>query len=148
MNHSKLTKLINRNPIATFCGVGAIILTLANIPTILKDSAANEALRDKAKAIEVAELSDEMEREAAKKQLAKGCTIALDAEDPSKYADIREGLSIALPDGTLVCSRKGSIGTIKRGKLTAVNYAGQPLDVGDNAKRVYSSSVKIHQGAK
>jgi hypothetical protein len=148
MNHSKLSKTIKRNPIAVLCGVGAVILTLANIPTILKDGSDNQVLRDKAKAIEVAELSNELEREAAKKQLAKGCTIALDADNPSQYADIKEGLAIALPDGTLVCSRKGSIGTIKRGKLTAVNYAGQSLDVGDNAKRVYSSSVKIHQGAK
>ena len=148
MNHSKLSKTLKRNPIAALCGAGAIILTLSSLPTILKDSADNQYLRDKAKAIEVADMSSELERDAAKKQLAKGCTIALDADDPSKYADIREGLAIALPDGTLVCSRKGSIGTVKGGKLTAVNYSGQPLDVGFNAKRVYSSSVKIHQGAK
>jgi hypothetical protein len=144
----KLVKTLKRNPVAVLCGIGAVILSIANLPTMLRDNADNQVLRDKAKSIEVAEMSQELEREAAKNQLAKGCTIALDADDPSKYADIKEGLTISLPDGTLVCSRKGSIGTIKRGKLTAVNYAGQPLDVGDNAKRVYSSSVKIHQGAK
>jgi hypothetical protein len=148
MNYSKLSKTLKRNPFAVLCGVGAVLITIANIPTILRDGADNQSLRDKAKSIEVAELSAEMEREAAQKMLAKGCTIALDADDPSQYADIFQGMSIALPDGTLVCSRKGSIGTVKGGKLTAVNYAGQPLDVGDNAKRVYSSSVKIHQGAK
>jgi hypothetical protein len=84
MNHSKLFKTIKRNPIPVLCGVGAVILTLANIPTILKDGSDNQVLRDKGKAIEVAEMSAELEREAAKKQLAKGCTIALDADNPSK----------------------------------------------------------------
>ena len=148
MNHSRLLKTIKRNPIALICGVGAVILTIANIPSIIKDSSDNTLLRDKAKAIEVAELSAELDRGAAQKQLARGCSIALDAADPSKYADIKTGIAIDLPDLTQVCSRKGSIGTVIGGKLTAVNYSGQPLDVGDNAKRVYSNSVKIHQGAK
>jgi hypothetical protein len=142
---NKLVKTLKRNPLTAICLAGALVLSIANLPTILKDGADNQVLRDKAKAIEVAELSADLDREAAQKQLAKGCTIALDADDTSKYADINEGMSIALPDGTLVCSRKGHIGTVKKGKLTAVNYAGQPLDVGDNAKRVYSNSVKVPQ---
>lgn len=148
MNHNKLIKTIKRNPVTALCGVGAVLSILFNLPSILKDSQDNQTLRDKAKSIEVADISAEMERDAAKKKLARGCTIAIDADDTSKYADIRNGLRIDLPDGTQVCSRKGSIGTIKNGKLVSVDYAGQPIDVGDNSKRVYSNSVKIHQEAK
>jgi hypothetical protein len=146
MNHSKLIKTLKANPVATFAGGLTILLTIANIPSILADSDSARSLASKSSAIKASEMARKMDRNLAKQRLSNGCVIAIQASDKTKYFNgIRDGLTVDLPTGTIVCSHIGGVSIVKDGKLTET-IAGDASAVGKAVKNVHSGSVLMESG--
>jgi hypothetical protein len=146
MNHAKLIKTLKANPVATFAGGLTILLTIANIPSILADSDSARSLASKSSAIKASEMARKMDRNLAKQRLSNGCVIALQALDKTKYFNgLRDGLTVDLPTGTIVCSHIGGVAIVKDGKLTET-IAGDASAVGEAVKNVHSGSVLMESG--
>lgn len=137
---------IKNNLVPIGLALTCCVFTIGNWDSIQSDRANDLKLRDKARSIEHASLSRLLDQDAAKAAINEGCNIALQAGDKSKYADIRDGIRIDVADGTVVCSRRGDVGTVVGGKLTGVVSGGQPKDVKEFAKRVGYGSVAIQGG--
>jgi hypothetical protein len=141
MNHSKLIKIIQANPVASFAGGLTLLLTIGNLPSILADADSARSLAAKSSAIKSGEIARKMDRDLATKRLSNGCVIALQASDKTKYFNgLRDGLKVDLPTGTVVCSHIGGVAIVKDGKLTET-IAGDRAAVGQAVKNVYSGSV-------
>jgi predicted trehalose synthase len=135
------SKLLKANPVATFAGGLTLLLTIANIPSILADSDSSRSLAAKSSAMKASELARRMDRNLAKQRLANGCIIALNASDNTKYFNgLRDGLKVDLPTGSIVCSHIGGVAIVKDGKLTET-IAGDASAVGEAVKNVHSGSV-------